>query len=93
MDRLSFLLEHQDLADLAASTIMLMSRSRFATRFEQFEPWHQQRHAAQHVNIWQSDNALILLDILDQPLQQSSGSETHSRKKEIAVNHPFKHVS
>ncbi|DBB02686.1 TPA: hypothetical protein ACH3X3_011644 [Trebouxia sp. C0006] len=85
IDRLSFLLEHQDLADLAASTIMLMSRSKFATRFEQFEAWQQQRHAAQHINIWQSDNALSLLDSLDQPLRLSSGSETHNRKKKIAL--------
>ncbi len=67
---------------------MLMSRSKFATRFEQFEAWQQQRHAGQHISIWQSDNALSLLDGLDQPLQLSSGSETHSRKKEIAVTHP-----
>ncbi|KAA6419272.1 MAG: hypothetical protein FRX49_10796 [Trebouxia sp. A1-2] len=88
IDRLSFLLEHQDLANLAASTILLMSRSKFATRFEQFEAWQRQRHAAQHISIWQSDDALSLLDSLDHPLRLSSGSETHSRKKEIAVIHP-----
>ncbi|DBA83725.1 TPA: hypothetical protein ACH3X1_006259 [Trebouxia sp. C0004] len=85
IDRLSFLMEHLDLADLAASTIMLMSRSKFATRFEQFEAWQQQRHAAQHISTWQSDDALSLLDSLNQPLRLALGSETHSRKKEIAA--------
>lgn len=88
IDRLSFLLEHLELADLAASTIMLMSRSKFATRFEQFEAWQQQRHAHISTSIWQSDNALSLLDSLGQPLRLLSGSKTHSRNKEIAVIHP-----
>ena len=70
---------------------MLMSRSKFATRFEQFEAWQQQRHAAQHISIWQSDNALSLLDSLDPPLRVSPGSETHSRTKRDRIL--AKHVS
>lgn len=59
LDRLSFLLDDPNLSDLAASTVMLMSRAKFATRFEQFQVWQNQRNAAEHINMWQSQNALV----------------------------------
>lgn len=45
---------------------MLMSRAKFATRFEQFQLWQNQRNAAEHVNMWQSENALSVLGSLDE---------------------------
>lgn len=73
LDRLSFLLEESDQPELAASSVMLMSRSKFEGRYLGFKPWQQQRNAAQHINLWQSGSALSVLGSLDQDCISSSG--------------------
>ena len=50
---------------------MLMSRAKFEDRFPTFKAWQQQRNAAQHVNLWQSSNALSVLGSLDQDWSSS----------------------
>lgn len=63
---------------------MLMSRAKFASRFDKFEAWQKQRNAAQHVNMWQSDSALSVLDSLDQRLTSGSFSlGMHDKQKQI----------
>ena len=74
LDRLSFLLEESDQPDLAASSVMLMSRTKFEDRYASFKPWQQQRDAAQHVNLWQSSSALSVLGSLDQDCVSNSPS-------------------
>lgn len=65
---------------------MLMSRAKFASRFDKFEAWQKRRNAAQHVSMWQSDSALSVLDSLDQHLNSGSFSfGTHDRQKQILV--------
>ena len=74
LDRLSFLLEESDQPELAASSVMLMSRTKFEDRYVNFKPWQQQRDAAQHVNLWQSGSALSVLGSLDQDCVSTSSS-------------------
>ena len=66
IDRLAFLLENPELAELGASTVMLMSRAKFQNRFPRYKDWLQQRNAAQHTNAWQASNAMTVLSSLDE---------------------------
>lgn len=60
---------------------MLMSRAKFAARFEQFQAWKQKRDAAQHINMWQSGGALSVLSSLD----QEDSSDLHELKTSLVV--------
>ncbi|KAL3131036.1 hypothetical protein ABBQ38_000355 [Trebouxia sp. C0009 RCD-2024] len=82
LDRLSFLIEESDHPELAASSLLLMSRSKFQERYPTFKLWQKQRDAAQHINLWQTGNALSVLGSLDQDCVSSGNSvELHDITK------------
>ena len=68
------MIEESDQPELAASSVLLMSRSKFEERYPSFKSWQKQRDAAQHINLWQTGNALSVLGSLDQDCISSGTS-------------------
>ena len=86
LDRLSFLIEEPDQPELAASSVLLMSRTKFQERYPSFKLWQKQRDAAQHINLWQTGNALSVLGNLDQDCVSSDTSvELHGITKNPVI--------
>ena len=85
LDRLSFLLEESEQSELAASSVMLMSRAKFEDKFLGFKAWQQQRDTAQHVNLWQSNDPLSVLGSLDQAW--ASSMDLHDISRTTAGGH------
>ena len=90
LDRLSFLIEQQEMPDLAASTVLLMTQSKFMTRFPEFEAWQCHRQAAQHINAWQSgadfNSALAVLSSMDQSDLPSSAVDLKPSQRDNNVS-------